>query len=186
MPAWIDVPSRDPSAPKMSPRIPIAAGMRMNRPGSSRKAVRHGPERESGREVAGRRHAQCGHALAQCRPLGAPVAEDFAEREGWASHRDDRRSRDPTRGLCRGLGRDARDRARALDPAPAPFLAYPLPVLRGQARSARLPAGPVRGPDLVRPPHRSPLSVEARWLMRLPQRRDCTPASLRGKGLSGR
>ena len=40
MPAWMPVPSRDPSAPKMFPRKPIAAGIRMIRPGSSSRRWR--------------------------------------------------------------------------------------------------------------------------------------------------
>ena len=35
VPVWIDVPSRLPSAPKMLPRMPMAAGTRTSRPGSS-------------------------------------------------------------------------------------------------------------------------------------------------------
>jgi hypothetical protein len=55
VPAWIWVPRRLPRPPKMLPRIPIAAGIRMTRPGSVARGVGNRREREPGYEIAARR-----------------------------------------------------------------------------------------------------------------------------------
>ena len=51
VPVWIDVPSRLPRAPKMLPRMPMAAGTSTSSPGSSSRVSGDGAEGQPGEEI---------------------------------------------------------------------------------------------------------------------------------------
>ena len=86
VPVWIDVPRRLPSAPKMLPRMPMAAGTSTSRPGSASRVSRDGAEGQPGEEITAGGDQQRRQRLSQPGRVGAhsgPQARDEAgERPG--------------------------------------------------------------------------------------------------------